>query len=684
MKEGGFLIAKKREKMFWRKPVLVLLILTVLAPIVLYTDRLGSFFDPKGKNGFLDESSTVNFGGEFGKLNALPQESLNTLKEPIGVVYLDSSGNSDGLESEISTSNVGDVEKREFKEELSLGRSTEHKSRVLSMTAADGNKWEKENVIEQVTNGKQEEKGSDGLQEHELNAKRKGEEVKEKERQQELPVQRRERKHQQHHLQTSVKVGSEEHMKTKLERQSDKTYMSDARVRHLKDQLIRAKVYLGMGPIRSNSQFVRELRLRMKEVQRALGDATKDSDLPKNADEKQKAMELTLARAKQIQDDCAAVIKKLRAMLHSAEEQLRVHKKQTLFLTQLAAKTLPKSLHCLPLRLSTEYYSLLSNQQQFPNQETLEDPELYHYALFSDNILATAVVVNSTVFHAKDPKKHVFHIVTDRLNYAAMRMWFLANPPGKATIQVQNIEEFTWLNASYSPVLKQLGTPSMIDYYFKTHRTNSDPNMKFRNPKYLSILNHLRFYLPEIFPKLDKVVFLDDDIVVQKDLTGLWMINLKGKVNGAVETCGESFHRFDRYLNFSNPHISKNFNPRACGWAFGMNVFDLAEWRKQKITEVYHSWQKLNQDRQLWKLGTLPPGLITFWNRTLSLDRSWHVLGLGYDPNVRQKEIERAAVIHYNGNMKPWLEIGMPKYRNYWAKFVNYDQVYLRDCNISP
>ncbi|KAJ8635761.1 hypothetical protein MRB53_010028 [Persea americana] len=639
--------------MFWRKPVLILLFLTVLAPIVLYTDRLGSFFDPRSKNGFLDESSTINFGGEFGTLNALPQESLNTFKEPIGVVYLDSSGNSDGLDSEISTSNVGDVEKREFKEELSLGRSAEHKSRVLSMTAADGNKWEKENVIEQATNGKKEEKVSDGLQEQELDAKRKSDEIKEKERQQELPVRRQERKHQQHLLQTSVKVGSGEHMKTKLERQSDKTYVSDARVRHLKDQLIRAKVYLGMGPIRSNSQFVRELRLRMKEIQRALGDATKDLDLPKNADEKRKAMELTLARAKQIQDDCAAVIKKLRAMLHSAEEQLRVHKKQTLFLTQLAAKTLPKGLHCLPLRLSTEYYSLLSNQQQFPNQEKLEDPELYHYALFSDNILATAVVVNSTVFHAKDPTKHVFHIVTDRLNYAAMRMWFLANPPGK-------------------------------DYYFKTHRTNSDPNMKFRNPKYLSILNHLRFYLPEIFPKLDKVVFLDDDVVVQKDLTGLWMLNLKGKVNGAVETCGESFHRFDRYLNFSNPHISKNFNPRACGWAYGMNVFDLAEWRKQKITDVYHSWQKLNQDRQLWKLGTLPPGLITFWNRTLPLHRSWHVLGLGYDPNVRQKEIERAAVIHYNGNMKPWLEIGMPKYRNYWAKFVNYDQVYLRDCNINP
>jgi len=172
-------------------------------------------------------------------------------------------------------------------------------------------------------------------------------------------------------------------------------------------------------------------------------------------------------------------------------------------------------------------------------------------------------------------------------------MWFLSNPPGKATIEVQHIGEFTWLNDNYSPVLKQLGSQSMIDYYFGMNRANSDSNLKYRNPKYLSILNHLRFYLPEIYPKLDKMVFLDDDIVVKKDLTGLWSINMKGKINGAVETCGENFHRYDRYLNFSNPIIAKSFDPHACGWAFGMNVFDLAEWRRQNITQVYHLWQKL-------------------------------------------------------------------------------------------
>jgi alpha-1,4-galacturonosyltransferase len=97
----------------------------------------------------------------------------------------------------------------------------------------------------------------------------------------------------------------------------------------------------------------------------------------------------------------ATMVEKLRAMLHSTEEQLQVHKKQTMFLTQLTAKTLPKGLHCLPLRLTTEYYNLNSSEQQFPNQEILDNPLLHHIALFSDNVLAAAVVVNSTVTNSK-------------------------------------------------------------------------------------------------------------------------------------------------------------------------------------------------------------------------------------------------------------------------------------------
>lgn len=95
----------------------------------------------------------------------------------------------------------------------------------------------------------------------------------------------------------------------------------------------------------------------------------------------------------------------------------------------------------------------------------------------------------------------------------------------------------------------------------------------------------------QLFPSLNKVVFLDDDIVIQTDLSPLWDIDMNGKVNGAVETCrGEdSFvmsKRFKSYLNFSHPLIAKNFDPNECAWAYGMNIFDLEACRISNQTSV--------------------------------------------------------------------------------------------------
>ncbi|MED6131201.1 hypothetical protein PIB30_007491 [Stylosanthes scabra] len=571
------------EMVATRNILLFLLCVTVVSPILLYSY-------PSAEQELVQDVTAF--------------ETPKVLKEPIGNAHSD------------DTTGI-----KKLSHDSHFGESREHSSgRVLSATN------EGENPIKLVTDGIKQGNQSNHLEKTDatgdsvsVNAE---DAIDVDDSDGNLASETTANKQEQKTRESSSKVKRKAHVLSEPNNQNDKK-PSDARVRLLKDQLIQAKVILSLPAVRNNPHLTRELRLRVKEVLRTVGEASQDSDLPRNANERMKAMEQSLTKGRQMQDDCAGAVKKLRAMLHSTEEQLH-------------------------------------------------------------NILATGVVVNSTVAHAEDASKHVFHIVTDRLNYAAMRMWFLANPPGKATIQVQNVEEFTWLNSSYSPVLKQLSSPSMIDFYFKTQQATSDSNLKFRNPKYLSILNHLRFYLPEIFPKLNKVLFLDDDIVVQKDLTALWSVDLKGNVNGAVETCGESFHRFDRYLNFSNPLIAKNFDPHACGWAYGMNVFDLVEWKRQNITEVYHNWQKLNHDRQLWKLGTLPPGLITFYKRTFPLNRTWHVLGLGYNPNVNQKMIAGAAVVHYNGNMKPWLEISIPKFRGYWTKYVDYDGVYLRECNINP
>ena len=53
----------------------------------------------------------------------------------------------------------------------------------------------------------------------------------------------------------------------------------DDKVGRMKDQVIRAKAYLSFATSAGNTHLVRELRLRIKEVERALSRVKKDSDL---------------------------------------------------------------------------------------------------------------------------------------------------------------------------------------------------------------------------------------------------------------------------------------------------------------------------------------------------------------------------------------------------------------------
>lgn len=206
---------------------------------------------------------------------------------------------------------------------------------------------------------------------------------------------------------------------------------NDSTVRLMRDQIIMARVYLSVAKTKNNLDLCQELQTRLKESQRALGETTSDADLHHSEHEKMKAMGQVLSKAKDQLYDGKLVTGKLRAMLQTADEQVRGLKKQSTFLSQLAAKTIPNGIHCLSMRLTIDYYLVPPGKRNFPMIENLVNPSLYHYALFSDNVLAASVVVNSAVLNAKDPSKHVFHLVTDKLNCGAMNLWFLLNPPEK-------------------------------------------------------------------------------------------------------------------------------------------------------------------------------------------------------------------------------------------------------------
>uniref|UniRef100_A0A6V7QQX6 Hexosyltransferase n=1 Tax=Ananas comosus var. bracteatus TaxID=296719 RepID=A0A6V7QQX6_ANACO len=598
----------------WRRSAVLAMLWTLVIVCVIPFDLISN-----GASNDDDESPLVRF--------ASLHEAFGMAKEPMEIAHTDSLSDSDQLEVELAALPTNEKQRKS---------PAEHHCRVL-LAIDEGFRSEKDGIVNQLTN---QEIGNNGLE-------------KPKERQEKIDVSAVNPKDASvlvKQVRNNSEIRTENHIiasPSKLSR--GPIIFHDAMIHRLKDQLTKAKASLSLRSTLSDSNFTKELRTQIRDVQRALGDATKDSDLPKNAEDKLKALEESLTKSKQIQDDCPAVVRKLDAKYQPVRNKLRDDKRFASVLTQNVAKSLPREIHCLALRLTAQYYASSSSQQQFPNVEKLEDPKLYHYVLISDNVLAAGVVVKSAVYFANvnystaismtyflmpselfvlgsltlEPENHVFHILTDEIHYAAMSTWFLANPPGEAAIEVRYMEEFSWINSSYSPAMKQLESDSLIDFYFKTRNVLPDGNLKYRNPKYLSMLNHLRFYIPEIFPKLNK----------------LW-------------------------------------------WAFGMNIFDLVEWRKKNITDIYHYWQNLNDNRSLWQLGTLPVGLLAFWKQTMPISKTWHVLGLGYNREISHDDIKQAAVIHFNGNSKPWLETAIPHFRRYWTRFVDYDQVYLRDCKM--
>ncbi|KDO68529.1 hypothetical protein CISIN_1g007588mg [Citrus sinensis] len=589
----------------WQRiSILALLSVSVIAPVIFVSNRL-KVFTSIGRWDFAEELSTTKFRAENIRLNAIEQEADEGLKEPKLVVYKDEDL---GSLVSYSTSTESDTKQSQYAGDTN----------ILENNGTDEGKEENKKMKQKTASS-----GSRGKdQTNQAGARR------------------------------SPNV------------QASLLRVSDEKIKEMKDQVIRAQAYLNFAPPGSNSHLVKELKLRIKEVERAVGAATKDSDLSRRAFRRMNQMEATLDKASHVYPDCSAMATKLRAMTYNAEERVRLQKNQATYLVQLASRTTPKGLHCLSMQLTAEYFALQPEERHLPNQQDLHNPDLHHYAVFSDNVLACAVVVNSTVSFAKEPEKIVFHVVTDSLNLPAISMWFLLNPPGKATIQIQSIDNFNWLSTKYNATLK---------------KENS------HDPRYTSALNHLRFYLPDVFPALNKVLLFDHDVVVQSDLGRLWNIDMKGKVIGAVDTCKESeasFRRMDLFINFSDPLIAKKFDVKACTWAFGMNLFDLQEWRKRKLTAVYHKYLQLGYKRPLWKAGSLPLGWVTFYKHTMALDKRWHVLGLGYDSGVARRDIEQAAVIHYDGVMKPWLEIGIAKYKGYWTKFINYDHPFLQRCNL--
>ncbi|KAG5396863.1 hypothetical protein IGI04_018677 [Brassica rapa subsp. trilocularis] len=149
----------------------------------------------------------------------------------------------------------------------------------------------------------------------------------------------------------------------------------------------------------------------------------------------------------------ATMIMRLKATIQSLKSILVLLLRRLLSMLRLLLRKCPRVF----TDLNSELQEKLA-ERSYAVASKITDNSLYHFCVFSDNIVATSVVVNSTALNSKAPEKVVFHLVTNDINYTATKSWFTMNMDNLrgVTVDVQKFEDFKWLNASYVPVLKQL------------------------------------------------------------------------------------------------------------------------------------------------------------------------------------------------------------------------------------
>lgn len=169
----------------------------------------------------------------------------------------------------------------------------------------------------------------------------------------------------------------------------------------------------------------------------------------------------------------------------------------------LASIGIPKSIHCVSLSLAEEYLVNAVARSSLPPPEyayRLTNASYLHFVILTDNILAAAVAVSSTVTSSTDPEKFVFHIVTDKKTFTAMHAWFALNPVFPAVVEVKGLHQFDWpsnISAAVMETVEEVHRGLLAHRSF-TGGVEDNRRLEALRPSSFSLLNYLRIHLPEV------------------------------------------------------------------------------------------------------------------------------------------------------------------------------------------
>ncbi|XP_010913423.1 probable galacturonosyltransferase-like 9 [Elaeis guineensis] len=196
-------------------------------------------------------------------------------------------------------------------------------------------------------------------------------------------------------------------------------------------------------------------------------------------------------------------------------------------------------------------------------------------------------------------------------------------------------------------------------------------------------LNYARNYLADLLePCVERVIYLDSDVIVVDDIRRLWDTRLpEPAAIAAPEYCRANFSRYfteEFWESWDGQRVFYGRRRPPCYFNTGVMVMDLARWRAGEYRQKIEHWMKVQRMRRIYDLGSLPPFLLVFAGEVEGVDHRWNQHGLGGDNlsgNCRPLHPGPVSLMHWSGKGKPWarLDAGKPcPLDHLWAPYDLY------------
>ncbi|CAH1434485.1 unnamed protein product [Lactuca virosa] len=257
--------------------------------------------------------------------------------------------------------------------------------------------------------------------------------------------------------------------------------------------------------------------------------------------------------------------------------------------------------------------------------------------LDSEYLRGSIAAIHSVLRHASCPENVFFHIIAAEFDRASPRVLtrIVRNTFPSLNFKVYIFREDTVINLISSSIRVALENP----------------------------LNYARNYLGEILdPNVERVIYLDSDVVLVDDINKLWSITLQNnRVIGAPEYCHANFTKYFTETFWSDPLMSRVFaSKNPCYFNTGVMVMDMVKWRAGNYRRRIENWMELQRKKRIYDLGSLPPFLLVFAGNIEPIHHRWNQHGLGGDNvkgSCRSLHSGPVSLLHWSGKGKPWVRL---------------------------